>query len=880
VVNGGGGGGGVGGGGGSGGDVPNTSGGGGGFGGGGGYGGQGGFGGFGGGGGGSESSLSPSLGGFGGGEGGTATTGGTFGGGGGGGAGMGGALFNMYGTATITNTTFAFNGAFGGNGGASGHNGVGGGGGDGFGGAIFNLDGSVSLTYVTLAQNTVSGGSAGGALDGGVAGLAGTADGSAIYNLAFDSTTSGAAGTASVSLVNSILGDNFGGNDLFDDPRNGTGSTSISGSTNLIQASNVTPPGLIVSSADPGLSDTTTTGGQFPNLDMFVLPLTSPARGVADTTLSGLPSVDERNVTRPSPGADLGAVQTDADLSVGLSLGSGSITEGDLVTLSLSVTNNGPSDSQNVVLTDTLTVPGSLTLISASVGGVTGTLIGNALTFDLGTLTASSTASGTVVIEAVEDGALSSTASVTSSIQGSSSGTTASVNGTIDEGTIGLTGTPSTLQVFKNTTVTVGTFTHANFSSADPVIEPATDFSVTIDWGDLTSSTGSVTEALVGTVPTYTIQGTHTYKSVGTGSYTVNVMVSEDNAATSASTTATVTPAPATVAANSSTQGFDPSQTSVTLSANVTSADATVSEGTVTFTLEDSHGNVIGTPVGGPVSGGLATVPYPVPTPLTSGGSSSADYTVLVSYTDLTPGNFVDDGKDTSGTLTVQQASVTVTVPTVTVTQSASDQSATVIADVTSTAGIVSEGTVAFTVSDSSGKQVIPPPGSSAVYFAPVYKGEAAIAVIVPGGQAIGNYTIHAVYSAPNGNFSAPPVPATGTLAVIADPPAGVSPAVAISSTPPAVSQQASVTTPATSFHTTATVLGTSVQAVNSAGSPVGPSVSLPAFEFPFPIITGVSIDGSGNVIVQLSGLFFGVFPFPIQVVFDSSGMLISFLFV
>jgi uncharacterized protein len=71
-----------------------------------------------------------------------------------------------------------------------------------------------------------------------------------------------------------------------------------------------------------------------------------------------------------------------------------------------------------------------------------------------------------------------------------------------------------------------------------------------------------------------------------------------------ASTTTTVSDATAV---------FSPTDQSVTLTANVTTAAGTVNEGTVTFTVTDAGNNVIGSPVVGNVSGGVATASYTLP---------------------------------------------------------------------------------------------------------------------------------------------------------------------------------------------------------------------------------------------------------------------------
>ncbi|HWB14604.1 MAG TPA: DUF4214 domain-containing protein [Pirellulales bacterium] len=78
------------------------------------------------------------------------------------------------------------------------------------------------------------------------------------------------------------------------------------------------------------------------------------------------------------------------------------------------------------------------------------------------------------------------------------------------------------------TNVALATFTHGNGA------EPVGEFTVTIDWGDGTSSSGHVTES--GT--TYTIAGTHTYLDEGT--FTVKVSLSDDTASATVSTSATM----------------------------------------------------------------------------------------------------------------------------------------------------------------------------------------------------------------------------------------------------------------------------------------------------------------------------------------------------
>ncbi|HXT59406.1 MAG TPA: DUF4214 domain-containing protein, partial [Pirellulales bacterium] len=76
--------------------------------------------------------------------------------------------------------------------------------------------------------------------------------------------------------------------------------------------------------------------------------------------------------------------------------------------------------------------------------------------------------------------------------------------------------------------VTVATFTHGNAS------EPASDFAVTIHWGDGSTSAGAV--SLSGGV--YTVTGSHTYTDEG--AFAVSVSIVDDTASATAHSTATM----------------------------------------------------------------------------------------------------------------------------------------------------------------------------------------------------------------------------------------------------------------------------------------------------------------------------------------------------
>jgi hypothetical protein len=106
---------------------------------------------------------------------------------------------------------------------------------------------------------------------------------------------------------------------------------------------------------------------------------------------------------------------------------------------------------------------------------------------------------------------------------------TASSTATVSEPSI--TATAIAVSGFERsalTNVAVATFTHGNGA------EPAGNFTVSIDWGDDTSSSGVVTES--GT--TYTIAGTHTYLDEST--YPITVLLTDDAASTTVRTSATI----------------------------------------------------------------------------------------------------------------------------------------------------------------------------------------------------------------------------------------------------------------------------------------------------------------------------------------------------
>jgi hypothetical protein len=93
------------------------------------------------------------------------------------------------------------------------------------------------------------------------------------------------------------------------------------------------------------------------------------------------------------------------------------------------------------------------------------------------------------------------------------------------------------------TNETMATFTHGNNS------EPISDFQATIEWGDATSSVGSVTFS----TDRYVVQGSHTYSK--TGLFPVTVMLTDGTTATTILSSTSVSSPPTPVGSPGSATG-------------------------------------------------------------------------------------------------------------------------------------------------------------------------------------------------------------------------------------------------------------------------------------------------------------------------------------
>jgi cyclophilin family peptidyl-prolyl cis-trans isomerase len=271
-------------------------------------------------------------------------------------------------------------------------------------------------------------------------------------------------------------------------------------------------------------------------------------------------------------------------------------------------------------------------------------------------------------------------------------------------------------------TVNAGTVTFTIFQGATQVGTPVTS-------GTVSGGAASVSY----TLPANTASGTYTIQAVYNGA--TNFAPSSDNTA-SLTVTAPTTPASTTTVASAAAASFGSSDQPVALTATVTSGGSGVKEGTVQFIVLDSSSTPVGSPVLGSVTNGTATANFTLPA-----GTLPGTYSIQATYQ---PGPDFTTSSDTTQSLTVSQAPTTTTAASASTAFSSADQFVTLNATVTSVGGPVSEGTVTFTLFDSTNTQVGTPVTTSST----ITNGAASVSYQVPGGTLQGSYTIQAVYNA------------------------------------------------------------------------------------------------------------------------------------
>jgi hypothetical protein len=392
------------------------------------------------------------------------------------------------------------------------------------GGIGVGLVGSLTVTNSTIASNR--GGTAGGINDQEF-GILGSGTTTLRYDTISGNTGAVAGGLfdslGSATLTATILAGNTGPDaanaDCSEDP-NTSNLNPLSGGYNVIgvgdgcffPTNNQTDTvGSAQSPVDAGLNPPADNSG--PTETMKLNP-DSPAVddipvGATDTSGAALcpPSgtADQRGVARPQgPACDAGAFELDDPITAtGTAL---TPTEGKALAGAQVATLSGPDP--NALASD----------YAAEINWGDGST-------SAGTVSADS-ASGSFLVDGSHDyadeGSYPVTVAITSTIT-SATVATATATATVADAPLTATGVSApTGQSFSGT---VATFTDANAGA------PASDFTASIAWGDGSTSAGTVT----GTGGSYPVSGSHAYAD--TGSFSVQVTISDDGGAGATTTT-------------------------------------------------------------------------------------------------------------------------------------------------------------------------------------------------------------------------------------------------------------------------------------------------------------------------------------------------------
>jgi uncharacterized repeat protein (TIGR01451 family) len=275
-----------------------------------------------------------------------------------------------------------------------------------------------------------------------------------------------------------------------------------------------------------GSTTVTTDGSGDATFSVLLAASTSAGEWITATATdaSGNTSEFSQAVQTPVP------QPTDVALSVS---GPGTGVEGGMVAYQIAITNNGPNDALNVVLSDPL--PAGTSFDAADSSFPAGFINNNSgvVTVTIPTLPANSTVFGTLVLISGEEGTLTNTMTVTTDNPDTDpTNDSASPMTTVSD--VSLTPMPTTPTAMEGTPsdVVVATFT----DPGGP--EPVGDYSATIDWGDGSATTaGTIT--FDGTSQTFSVHGTHSYSEEQ--SYTATVQVHHDSASDPAPVSSTVT---------------------------------------------------------------------------------------------------------------------------------------------------------------------------------------------------------------------------------------------------------------------------------------------------------------------------------------------------
>ncbi len=191
------------------------------------------------------------------------------------------------------------------------------------------------------------------------------------------------------------------------------------------------------------------------------------------------------------------------------------IAEGQNVVYTFSVHNPGPALA-NVTLSDLLqasasATPAGVSYVSSAFSQGTTSLTGNTLTASLGTIAAGATVTGTVTVNALEEGDLLNTVTVSSPVMPVS---TKNADVTVTDPAV--VGTPINVTAVEGSST--GVIAVASFSdpgNPNGTEAPPASYSATIDWGDASTPSTGIIVAQSGGM--YLVTGSHTYATDSAG---------------------------------------------------------------------------------------------------------------------------------------------------------------------------------------------------------------------------------------------------------------------------------------------------------------------------------------------------------------------------
>jgi uncharacterized repeat protein (TIGR01451 family) len=280
-------------------------------------------------------------------------------------------------------------------------------------------------------------------------------------------------------------------------------------------------------------------------ITLVVTPTGAAAPQVVNTATVTTTSNDQVTSNNIAPVTTM--VGASADLSLGLVAAPNTVMAGQNLTYTLTVINNGPSDADNVTITDTL--PDNVTFGSAtSTAGTMGSASGQTVSIPLGTVTNGSTVTATIVVATtgstaasiVDNASVASAMTADPNTANNSASATTTVNPAAD---VGVTIAASTAAASPATSVNAGQNLTYTIVVTNNGPDTATNVMLTNQFPANVTFVPALSSATQGTVPTpgTNNSGTVSLGSLASGATATVVLVVTPNAGAVPSITDTAT---------------------------------------------------------------------------------------------------------------------------------------------------------------------------------------------------------------------------------------------------------------------------------------------------------------------------------------------------